>query len=80
MSFLNGAGLALNFAPATAGFNRRLTHAARMQAKAGRSPSRVLVAQALARWREAGGYWADAPVYPEGWPEDFTAQVVWAKG
>jgi hypothetical protein len=60
--------------------NRRLAHAGRMQAKRDRSPSRVLVAQALARWRVAGGYRADAPVYPEGWPSGFTAQVAWAKG
>ena len=80
MSFLNGAGLTFNFAPATAGLKRRLAHADRMQAKAGRSPSRVLVAHALACWRVANGYRADAPVYPGDWPGDFTAQVAWAKG
>jgi hypothetical protein len=69
----------INFKPATAAFTRALAHSARMQAKRDRSPSRALVAQALAAWRTSRGYPATANVNPEGWPSDFTAQVAWAR-
>jgi hypothetical protein len=67
MSFLNGATLVLNHKPATSRERRMLAHAARMQAKRNRSPSRVAQREALARWREESGYPVDAPVYPENW-------------
>lgn len=80
MSFLNGAELCLNFKPATADFKRRLAHAKRMDSKRARSPSRVLVANALMTWRVSAGYPANSNVYPAGVNvEDFTNLVNWAK-
>jgi hypothetical protein len=51
-----------------------------MASKASRSPSHVLVANALATWRVAIGCPADGCVYPAGVDtSDFTEMVKWAK-
>jgi hypothetical protein len=80
MSFLNGATLCLNFKPATAKQVRAIEHARRMALKRAASPSRKMVRDALAQWRQAAGYPSDAPVYPAGWDAfDLTAQVAHCK-
>ena len=80
MSFLNGADLRLSFKPATAGFMRQLAHARKMDEKRARSPSRILVRQALSAWRQSAGLAADSCIYPSGVDvEDFTSIVNWSK-
>ena len=79
MSWLNGAQLVLvsTYKRPTRAQERAWAHAERMAAKRSRSPSRVLVRNALAAWREKEGY--TGAVYPHDWSEDFSAQVAWAK-
>jgi hypothetical protein len=80
MSWLNGAQLVLvsTYKRPTRAQTRAWAHAERMAEKRARSPSRVLVREALATWREREG--EVGTVYPHDWPEgDFSAQVAWAK-
>jgi hypothetical protein len=80
MSWLNGAHLVLvsTYKAPTRAQERAWVHAERMAAKRARSPSRVLVREALAAWREKEGYMG--ATYPEGWSEKaFSDQVAWAK-